>query len=309
MYIAVNDMPPRGRELLCVLPAAVRRYSGNINIDEATELRLISGKPFSIRYPDGDYYLSPKGVLSRRSSGAVRISRAMMDETLERITKSSLYSVKEEIRNGYITIEGGHRVGLAGTAVVENGSVSFLRDISAMNIRVAGEVVGAAEPVMENIVSDGAVKNTLVISPPGAGKTTLLRDIARSLSYTGFSVAIADERCELAAMRRGQSPFDLGGTTVVTDNCPKDRAMLMLLRSMSPDVIVTDEIGSERDIAAIWEVMNGGVSLVASVHGRDLEQVRRRAGMDGLLGVFETAITLSKRDGAGTVEEIKCLSR
>lgn len=305
MYIAVNEMPVKGRELMSILPSAVKRYTCNVNPDEATEMRLIVGKPFTIRYPDGDYYLTPKSVLSRCPAGAVIINQSMMDEMLEKITKSSLYSVKEEIRNGYITIEGGHRVGIAGTAVTENGNVEFIKNISAMNIRIANELKDISNEVIGAVVHDGRPLNTLVVSPPCAGKTTLLRDIARKLSYKGFAVAIADERCELAAMYRGKSPFDLGITTAVMDNCPKDKAMLMLLRSMSPDVIVTDEIGTQSDAEAIRSIMNSGVSVIASIHGRDTAQLEKREHIRELLPMFDTVITLSKRKGAGTVEEIK----
>ncbi len=305
MYIAINEAPAKGRELLSILPAAVRRYTCNVNPDEATEMRLIVGKPFTIRYPDGDYYLTPKSVLSRCSAGAVVISQSMMDEMLEKITRSSLYSVKEEIRNGYITIEGGHRVGIAGTAVTDNGNVEFIKNISAMNIRIAAEIKDASNEVIGSVVRDGQPLSTLVVSPPCAGKTTLLRDIARKLSYMGFAVAIADERCELAAMYRGKSPFDLGITTSVMDNCPKDRAMLMLLRSMSPDVIVTDEIGTLSDVEAIQNIMNSGVAVIASIHGRDTAQLEKRKHIKELLPMFDTVITLSKRSGAGTVEDVK----
>lgn len=304
MYIATNEMRPCRCGVINVLPQAVRRLMCNVNLDEASEIRLIVGKPLCIRYPDGDYFLTSRAILSRNSVGAFNITRRHMDEMLERVSKSSLYSVKEEIRNGYITIDGGHRVGLAGTAVTENGSVEFLKDISAMNIRIAGEVIGAAEAVIDKLVKGGIVKSTLIISPPGAGKTTMLRDITRRLSYMGYNVAIADERCELAAMHDGLSSFDLGNSTSVLDNCPKSIAMLMLLRSMSPEVIVTDEIGTNEDAEAIRSIINSGTSVVASVHGRNAAQAMRRRGISEILSMFDIVISLSKRNGAGTIEEI-----
>lgn len=305
MYIATNEAQTGRSGAISVLPSAVRRYMNGINLEEATELRLITGKPFIIRYPDGDYYLTKRSVLSSAPVNTINITHGMMSELLERITKSSLYSVKEEIRSGYITIEGGHRAGIAGTAVTENGEVEFIRSISAVNIRLANEIIGAAEGIMDRIVENGIIKNTLIISPPGAGKTTMLRDITRSLSYMGFAAAVADERCEIAAMCGGRSSFDLGNMTAVMDNCPKDRAMLMLLRSMSPDVIITDEIGTHADIEAIGKIMNSGVAVIASVHGRDTAQIMRRNDIAELVKMFDLEIVLSKRGGAGTVEEIK----
>lgn len=305
MYIATNEAQIGRSGAISVLPSAVRRYMSGINLEEATELRLITGKPFIIRYPDGDYYLTKRSVLSAAPVNTINITHGMMSELLERITKSSLYSVKEEIRSGYITIEGGHRAGIAGTAVTENGEVEFIRSISAVNIRLANEIIGAAEGIMGRIAGNGIIKNTLIISPPGAGKTTMLRDITRSLSYMGFAAAVADERCEIAAMCGGRSSFDLGNMTAVMDNCPKDRAMLMLLRSMSPDVIITDEIGTAADIEAVGKIMNSGVAVIASVHGRDTAQIMRRDDIAGLAKMFDLEIVLSKRGGAGTVEEIR----
>lgn len=304
MYIATNEMQQQCREVLHVLPNGIRRYMCNVNPDEATEMRLIIGKPFSIRYPDGDYYLTTKSVLSRSSSDAVTVTEGQLREMIERITKSSLYSVKEEIRNGYITIEGGHRVGLAGTAVIENGSVEFIRNISALNVRIAGEVIGAADEVIDAVTDGNMINNTLIVSPPCGGKTTILRDIARQLAYKGKCAAIADERCELAAMHNGRSRFDLGNNTVVLDNCPKDKAMLMLLRSMSPDVIITDEIGTLEDINAIHRTMNSGVAVIASIHGRDEKQIAKRRHIAEILPFFDVVIVLSKRNGVGTIEGI-----
>lgn len=304
MYIATNEIISDRRGVLNVFPAALRRLMCNINLDEAAEIRAICGKPLTIRYSDGDYYLTNKAVLSQNPMNSVKIMRSQLNEMMEKITKSSLYSVKEEIKNGYVTIEGGHRVGLTGTAVTENGSVEFIKNISALNIRLANEIIGASDGVIEQIIDNGSVRNTLIISPPGAGKTTLLRDIVRALSYRHYHVAVADERCEIAAMCEGRSSFDLGYSASVMDNCPKDKAMLMLLRSMSPDVIVTDEIGSAADAEAIRSIINCGAAVIATVHGRDIQQAMKRNGIRELLSVFEVLISLSKRSGAGTIEEI-----
>ena len=296
MYIATNDLTGDDRGVLKILPMQLVKYLCRISLDGMQELRLISGKPLSVRFSDGVFYVTEKGMLSRQPRGAVRVTSAHMTELLERVTRSSLYSVKDEIKNGYITVEGGHRVGLAGTAVTENGSVEFIRSISAMNIRRAVEVIGAADSVISHI-DQSPVKSTLIISPPCGGKTTMLRDIARSLSYSGHSVGIADERCEIAAMYNGRSPFDLGNLTTVLDNCPKAQGMLMLLRSMSPEVIITDEIGSAEDCEAIGSVMNSGVAVMASVHGRDEEGLMKRTHISRLVPMFDTVITLSQRPG------------
>ena len=133
----------------------------------------------------------------------------------------------------------------------------------------------------------------------------MLRDIARSLSYAGYSVGIADERCEIAAMYNGRSPFDLGDHAAILDNCPKAQGMLMLLRSMSPEVIITDELGTPAECRAVQSIMNSGVAVIASVHGRDVRELMRRRHISGLLPMFDTLITLSGRDNAGKVREIR----
>lgn len=307
MYIATNEMHTGGRGITNVMPAPLRRYMCSVNLDEASELLFIAGKPLIIRYPDGDYYLTSKSVLMRKDkdcAAAVIVTERNIEELLERITKSSLYSVKDQIRNGYITIEGGHRAGIAGTAVTENGSVEFIRNVSAVNIRLAEEIKGAGEAAAEYILSDTGVKSTFIISPPGAGKTTMLRDITRILSESGFAVSVADERCEIAAMHDGRSAFDLGAMTTVMDNCPKSQAMLMLLRAMSPEVIVTDEIGTAQDGEAVRSIMNSGVAVITSAHGKNREQLMKRREIGKLCDQFDVIITLSKRSGAGTIEEI-----
>ena len=302
MYFAANEAAA-GADITDILPLKLRMSFCGADLDGASEIRLSEGGPVTVRYPNGDMYLSRQGLTKSRF-GAVRVGAAQMAEILERAVRSSLYSVKDEIKNGYITVEGGHRIGIAGTAVTEKGSVEFIRNISAMNIRLAREVIGAADGIADRIDDGVMPKSTLIISPPGAGKTTMLRDIARTLSLGGRAVAVADERCEIAAMHGGRSAFDLGGMTSVMDNCPKAEAMLMLLRSMSPDVVITDEIGTRADAAGVRSMMCSGVAVICSVHGRSREQIMRRREIADTAALFDMTVVLSKRCGAGTIEEI-----
>lgn len=304
MYIATNEMQLNNRGLIDIFPVSIRKLIYGIDFTDAEEIKIICGKPVMISFGDGVYYINKKGRITNNVIGTVCISYKDILEILERITKSSLYSVKDEIKNGYITIEGGHRVGLTGTAVTEDNTVKFIRDISALNIRIANEIIGAADGIMDAVMHKGQVHSTLVISPPGAGKTTMLRDVSRQLSQLGFNISIADERCEIAAMYDGKSIFDLGNRTTVMDNCPKDKSMLMLLRSMSPDVIITDEIGTKSDAESIRSIINSGVEVITTVHGKNKEQIRKRSDIESLLRLFECIVTLSKRNGVGTIEEI-----
>lgn len=304
MYIATNEAVTPRHSIINIMPQALKRYMYSINLDEAGEIRLILDKPVFIRYPDGDYYITEKGVLCRDSKNGVVIRRKHMEELLEKITKSSLYSVKDEIKNGYITIDNGHRIGICGTAVMTDDKVEFIKDISSMNIRLAGEFIGISDALMGDIICDG-IKNTIIISSPGCGKTTLLRDIIRNISDRGYCVGVADERCEIASMKNGISGFNLGGHTSVLDNCPKTYAMTTLLRSMAPDVIATDELGTDSDVEAVLKIINSGVSIIATAHSRDIKQLTDRDVFKRLLPIFDIAVVLSKREGVGTIEKVE----
>lgn len=305
MYIANNKSMASPCGILSFMPQMIRRYMSNINLSEAYEIRMRVGKPFMIYFCDGCYYLTSHGILSTQPQSAVRITKAHIDEAIEIAAKSSVYSVEEEIREGYITLSGGHRMGLCGSAVMSEGKITFIKDISALNYRLATEIPDAAERVVDKVIKNGEAKNTLIISPPGAGKTTMLRGIIRRISDSGFNVSVVDERREIAAMHNGKSAFELGNFTDVLSGVPKSEGMLMVLRSMSPDVIAVDEIGRECDCEAIEKLIHSGVKLVTTVHGYDEEQIKQRGGsLSKILGYFETVIVLSKRNGAGTVEQI-----
>lgn len=303
MYIATNETAVGG-EILSFMPPSIRRRFHGVNLDEAEEIRLGVGKPVSICFNDGVYYIGKNGNLTRIPNNAVRAAKTDIEAALELVSGSSVYSVKDEIRNGFVTVSGGHRVGITGTAVGENGEIDFLRDVSGLNYRLAREVTGAADKVMDVVTDGETVKNTLIISPPCAGKTTLLRDISRQLSYRGIRVSIVDERREIAAMRGGRSAFDLGFNTDVLEGASKAEGMVMMLRSMSPRVIVTDEIGCAEDVAAIEKLINSGVKVITTVHAENRSRLLKRRDLREVCRYFDVMITLSKRKGAGTVEEV-----
>lgn len=303
MFTINNDIMDKG--ILSYMPSGLRKYMYSINLDEAYEIHMRLGRPFSIYYSDGVYFVNSAGVLTRSANGAVRITRAHIDEALEIASRSSLYARKNSIAEGFLTIEGGHRIGICGTGVIKDGQVDFLKDISSLNYRLSCEYRGAADMLLKRVMTASGVLNTLIISPPGAGKTTMLRDLARSLSHVGVKVGIVDERSEIAAMCGGVSPFDLGDLTDVLDGVKKSDGMTMMLRSMAPDVIITDEIGRPEDIAAMKAAINSGVKIITSIHGSGVEQVQRRDELSECLGFFELFCTLSRREGAGTVEEIR----
>ena len=305
MYIATAEPKRAYGEIISIFPPEIKRCLFSINLQEAQEIRIILGQPLIIHYCDGDYFISKKGVLSMTSSNCVAINKKDIEYITERISLSSLYSVKDELKKGYITISGGHRIGIVGTAVLTNNEVEFIKDISAMTVRIANEVVGCGQKLAKKIMEDG-LKNALIISPPACGKTTLLRDIIREISEAGYYVGVADERCEVAGMYKGISGFNIGPKTFVMEGCQKAYAMECLLSTMAPDVIATDELGQDEDIKALYNAINSGVGVIATAHGRDKEQLLKKDVFKTLIPLFDIIITLSRKKGVGTVENVEC---
>ncbi len=281
---------------------------------ELEEIRLRLGRPLALHGRMGDCFLSESGE-AVSAAAAYRPDRIDLEKALQLISSSSLYAFAEELRSGYITIPGGHRVGLCGQAVVEGGRVVRLKHITGLNYRIARQIRGAALPYVRFFLDHRRrrVYHSLLVAPPRGGKTTFLRDLARCLSdgvkelgIAGFKVAVVDERSEIAGSFQGMPQLDVGERTDVLDACPKAEGMMMLLRSMGPEVIVTDEIGRPEDIAAIEEVIHAGVTVVATAHGSSLAELRARPGLRRLLDeqVFERALILGWSRGAGTVEQL-----
>ncbi|WHY60656.1 stage III sporulation protein AA [Cytobacillus firmus] len=232
---------------------------------------------------------------------------------LNKISHFSIYTLEEELKRGYITIEGGHRVGLAGKVILEQGKVKAIRDISSFNIRIAREKVGIAQTLIPRIYRDGWL-HTMIIGPPQTGKTTLLRDIARIISsgdqgsgLPASKVGIVDERSEIAGCVNGIPQMTFGNRIDVLDACPKAEGMMMMIRSMSPEVLVVDEIGRHEDAEAIMEAVNAGIKLIMTTHGNSLEEIKRRPTLQAILemGVFQRFIELSRKDGPGSIECIR----
>ncbi|MEN6348383.1 MAG: stage III sporulation protein AA [Syntrophomonas sp.] len=277
------------------------------------EIRLRAGKPLLLRIGDKDYGLDYRGNMTLNLNDTYRVSEEDVFRTLASISDNSLYAFEEDIKKGFITIPGGHRVGLAGQVVMQGSEIKAMRDFSGICFRIAREIKDCARPLLSYICRGpgGAAENTLIISPPRCGKTTVLRDIARALS-TGskyclaHNVVVVDERSEIAGCFRGIAQLDVGPRTDVLDSCPKALGIMMAIRSLSPQVIITDEIGRSEDVKAIHECMNAGVTIISTIHAGDLDEVKNRALFQDLpaAAVFKNAVILSRRNGPGTVEDI-----
>lgn len=213
---------------------------------------------------------------SKKYEGSFICDKKLLNDTINSFLDYSYYAHEEELRNGYITLTGGHRAGICGKAVVENGSVRLIKDISSINLRCSKEYIGIAEKIIPTLIDrEGRLQNTLIVSPPKCGKTTLLRDIVRSLSERGMNISICDERSEIAGMYCGQPSFNIGPNTDVMTGCPKGEGMLMLLRSMAPDIVVTDEIGKRQEIEAIEALLSAGIKFITTLHGGSMEELKR----------------------------------
>ena len=290
--------------------------------EQAVELRVRLARPLLLVVPGKDVALGDDGCPVADLRGAFHPDRSTLAALVERLTGGSLYSVEEQLRRGYLTLPGGHRVGLCGrTVLAAGGSVQGLAEVTGCNFRLSRAVAGAGRRLLPRLLagSEGRrrMASVLVLAPPGAGKTTLLRELTRlasqgvpELGLTPAQVVVVDERSEIAGCHRGVPQHDLGPRTDVLDGCPKVEGILWAIRALSPGVLVTDEIGGAADVEALLRACHSGASLLASAHADDLDRARRRRGLGELLelGVFERAVTLSLREGPGTVERVDDLT-
>lgn len=302
-------------EIINSLSLNLREKIKTIQEENIEEIRLRVNKPLIINGNQRDYFYNEnKKKLDRNMDKAYIVTKEDLDQTFQIICKYSIHSFMDDIKKGFVTLRGGHRVGIVGKAIVENGSVENIKHISSLNIRISREVKNCSDKVMSHIVkSSTKINNTIIISPPQCGKTTLLRDVVRNLSsgsekfnFKGVNVALIDERNEIAGSYLGIPQMDVGIRTDIIETCPKDVGIMMVLRSMSPSVIVTDEIGTEKDIKALYTALNGGVGLITTVHGDSMEDIRNRKELNSLLDdeLFKKVILLSAKRGPGTVEKI-----
>lgn len=291
----VTIFPPHIRQALMV---CMDRQREQWRIME--EIRVRVNRPMQFYCGGEEYFLSLKApglVCGMRDAYIIREDD--IQAILTFLSGYSIYAYEEELRQGFLTLKGGHRVGVAGRAVLEHSRVTRLSDIQFLNIRIAHQCRGCAQGIYPHLHGESGVLNTLILSPPGMGKTTLLRDCIRLLSdgaegRKGCRIGVVDERSEIAACHRGIPQNDLGIRTDVLDGCSKAVGMRMLLRSMSPEVIAVDELGGEEDFEAVEQILYSGSRILGTIHAEGMEELRKKPRLKQWLesGIFDRCIVI-----------------
>ena len=297
----------REKELLELFPLQMRRTyeRAATQMAQIQEIRLRVGRPVMIHSQGKEKYLTEDGRIIYEAANAFCPGREYLDRLLNHICGYSAYAFEEEIRRGFLTVPGGHRIGLSGEVVLSGHEIISMKNLNALNIRIAHQIKGAADGVMRYISPGGGIRNTLIVSPPGCGKTTLLRDVIRQLSVK-FTIGVVDERSEIGGSFQGEMQNDLGPRTDVLDGCPKEIGMTMLLRSMNPQVLAVDEIGTCEDADAIGQAIRSGCYVIATVHGENVRKLAEKRGIGELVQqkVFERYVVLCDRKKPGSILEI-----
>lgn len=292
----MDERKPWEQAAAAVLPGSLRnglRALGENRLEKLEELRLRRGFPMTALLPQGE-----------AETDTPPVGEDELRQVLENATQSSAHTALDKVCRGFVTLRGGHRVGLCGTVVKKDGRIVTLRELSSLSIRVARPVEGLAKPLLPDLMEGGRFLSTLILAPPGAGKTTLLRDLVRALSDgeggAPLRVAVADERGEIAALWRGEPQLYVGRHTDVLDGCAKAEGLSILIRGMNPQAAAVDEVSGPEDVRAVVEAAGCGVAVAATAHARGLEELRRRPVFRELLesGVFRRLAVVERRGGA-----------
>lgn len=282
--------------------------------DNAFEIRLRINSPVEIKSINGDYFLDLNKKSNNDIDGYYLIKKSDIDETIAKLTLNSIHAFEREMQSGYITIEGGHRVGLGGDCVYDKDNFSGFKHITSLNIRIAREFKGCSEKYLKYLVgNNGRIYNTLIVGPPLSGKTTLIRDIAgylsdgiKELDFNGCDITIIDERGEISSVYNGIPQMYVGKRTDTLAYCMKKEGFTMSIRALSPRVIISDELGSKDDFEIIQYALKSGVNVITTAHGYDIEDIKRNIYLKYIIenNFFERIVILNSSKCTSKIKQI-----
>ena len=270
------------------------------------EIRIFNERHIILYTSNDTYYVSNNAELNKYPKDLYIPSSKSVEKTISLMCNNSIYSEIDNIKTGYLTLPCGHRVGISGETVVKDDEVIYIKSISCINVRITKQIKGFADLIINDVLSNNIVKNTLIISPPQCGKTTLLRNLSYLLGGKEFSkkIGIVDERNEIASLINGKVLNDIGLHSFVMSNCKKSVGINMIIRAMAPDVIITDEIGSEDDVISINNALCSGVKVITSIHAENYSDFIKSNYSKKIKDFFDVFIVLSRKNGPGTIDKI-----
>ena len=275
-----------------------------IDINKLYEIRIRLNQPIVFNVANQLLFLSKNGT-TKNITDAIIASKELVSKIIFIACENSVYAVNNQIREGFITVKNGIRIGISGEVVYNEGKISTIKNIAYLNIRIPHKIDGCSARIFDYLI-DKPFKNTLIISSPGLGKTTILRDLIYQIYKNHYAInsLVLDERYEIAGFCDGQAQYNLGAFTDVLSGCKKQYGFENGIRSMSPEIIFTDEIASFDDVKAIEYAVSCGVSIVATTHSKNLNEFLNKPNFKGLIEnkVFSRYIVLSKTKGIGTID-------
>ena len=297
MYV-LSDKQLNPPGYLSYMPPNLKSKLLSIPQEDLLEIRLRRNKPVILHYTYGRFYLGEDCTITTSRERALIATHHDISHALETAFEFSLYAHEDELSEGFITIKGGHRIGICGE--YRFGKFRSLTDITSLNYRIAHEHIGMSDYVKQDIIHNNTINNTLIISPPMCGKTSLIRDLARAVSLSGFKVGVCDTRSEIAAVYDGTPYLDTGDADIVSGISKAD-GINILLRTMSPDVIICDEIGTREDITAVSNALGCGLGIIATAHSASRDELKKHPFLSEIVPRFNVIITL---EGIGKIKEV-----